>query len=98
MSLRRCPRAGLIERCPCTTGAGVVLEDGTGFNARTVICNADPKIAMRLLEGQDVPQEYRDRIDAWKIRSPVVKFNAALSASERSTSGRATTRRRRGGL
>jgi phytoene dehydrogenase-like protein len=36
-------------------------------------------VALRLLEGQDVPADYRDRLEAWKVRSPVVKFNAALS-------------------
>lgn len=30
-------------------GEGVVLEDGTSIDARTVICNADPKVALRLL-------------------------------------------------
>lgn len=60
-------------------GEGVVLEDGTTIRARTVVCNADPKVALRLLDGQDVPADYRDRLDAWKVRSPVVKFNAAIS-------------------
>jgi phytoene dehydrogenase-like protein len=59
-------------------GEGVVLEDGTRIVARTVVCNADPKVALRLLEGQDVPADYRERLEAWKVRSPVVKFNAAL--------------------
>jgi phytoene dehydrogenase-like protein len=59
---------------------GVVLEDGTRIRARTVVCNADPKVALRLLEGQDVPADYRTRLEAWKVRSPVVKFNAALTA------------------
>jgi phytoene dehydrogenase-like protein len=59
---------------------GVVLEDGTRIRARTVICNADPKVALRLLDGQDVPADYRARLEAWKVRSPVVKFNAALAA------------------
>jgi phytoene dehydrogenase-like protein len=59
---------------------GVVLQDGTRIRARTVICNADPKVALRLLEGQDVPADYRARLEAWKVRSPVVKFNAALTA------------------
>jgi phytoene dehydrogenase-like protein len=27
----------------------------------------------------DLPDDYRARLDAWKIRSPVVKFNAALT-------------------
>jgi phytoene dehydrogenase-like protein len=61
-------------------GEGVVLEDGTTLRARQVICNADPKVALRLLADADVPADYRDRLTAWKVRSPVVKFNAALSA------------------
>jgi phytoene dehydrogenase-like protein len=59
---------------------GVVLEDGTRIRARTVVCNADPKVALTLLEGQDVPADYRARLEAWKVRSPVVKFNAAMTA------------------
>ena len=27
-----------------------------------------------------MPADYRDRLEAWKVRSPVVKFNAALTA------------------
>jgi phytoene dehydrogenase-like protein len=61
-------------------GEGVVLEDGTRIAARTVVCNADPKVALRLLEDADVPADYRARLEAWKVRSPVVKFNAALRA------------------
>jgi phytoene dehydrogenase-like protein len=59
-------------------GEGVVLEDGTRILARTVICNADPKVALRLLGDSDVPASYRERLEAWKVRSPVVKYNAAL--------------------
>ena len=66
---------------------GVVLEDGTRIRARTVLCNADPKVALRLLEGQDVPADYRERLEAWKVRSPVVKFNAALNATARLDGG-----------
>jgi phytoene dehydrogenase-like protein len=62
-------------------GEGVRLEDGTLIRAATVLCNADPKVALSLLDGSDaVPVDYRSRLEAWKIRSPVVKFNAALSA------------------
>jgi phytoene dehydrogenase-like protein len=60
-------------------GEGVELEDGTRIRARAVLCNADPKVALRLLDGQDVPGDYRERLEAWKVRSPVVKFNAVLS-------------------
>jgi phytoene dehydrogenase-like protein len=59
-------------------GQGVRLEDGTFINARTVICNADPKVALQLLT--EMPDDYRERLEAWKVRSPVVKFNAALNA------------------
>ncbi len=61
-----------------TPGEGVTLEDGTVIRARTVLCNADPKRALAMLT--DLPDDYRARLDAWKIRSPVVKFNAALTA------------------
>jgi phytoene dehydrogenase-like protein len=61
-------------------GEGVVLEDGTRILARTVVCNADPKVALRLLGDADVPAGYRERLEAWKVRSPVVKYNAALTA------------------
>jgi phytoene dehydrogenase-like protein len=57
---------------------GVRLEDGTLIRARTVLCNADPKRALDLLT--DIPADYRARLEAWKVRSPVVKFNAALNA------------------
>jgi phytoene dehydrogenase-like protein len=59
-------------------GEGVTLEDGTVIRARAILCNADPKRALSML--QHVPDDYRTRLEAWKIRSPVVKFNAALTA------------------
>jgi phytoene dehydrogenase-like protein len=58
-------------------GEGVRLEDGTLIEARTVICNADPKRVLGMVD--DMPGDYRARLEAWQIRSPVVKFNAALS-------------------
>ena len=73
--------AQLATRVPVAEivpGKGVRLEDGTFITARTVICNADPKVAMQLLT--EIPDDYRDRLTAWKVRSPVVKFNAALNA------------------
>jgi phytoene dehydrogenase-like protein len=60
-------------------GAGVELEDGTALRARTVICNADPKVALRLLEGRGISAAYEERLREWKVRSPVFKFNAALT-------------------
>jgi phytoene dehydrogenase-like protein len=61
-----------------TPGESVTLEDGTVIRARSILCNADPKRALTMLE--DIPADYRARLEAWKIRSPVVKFNAALTA------------------
>lgn len=59
-------------------GAGVRLEDGTALRSRMVLSNADPKVTLRLLDGNDVDAGFRERLEAWKVRSPVVKFNAAL--------------------
>jgi phytoene dehydrogenase-like protein len=56
---------------------GVVLEDGTRFHADTVICNADPKRLLNLVH--ELPTEFEQRLRDWKIRSPVVKFNASLT-------------------
>jgi phytoene dehydrogenase-like protein len=77
--------AGAVLACGVPVGeivpeTGVRLEDGTLIRARTVLCNADPKVALRLLDGHDVPSGWRARLEAWKVRSPVVKFNAALNA------------------
>jgi phytoene dehydrogenase-like protein len=44
---------------------GVRTEDGTTIQ--------------RLLGDAEVDARFRDRLEAWKVRSPVVKFNASLS-------------------
>lgn len=59
-------------------GEGVELDSGELLRSGTVVCNADPKRALGML-GEAVPAEYRARIEAWKVRSPVIKVNAALS-------------------
>jgi phytoene dehydrogenase-like protein len=56
---------------------GVRLEDGTQIRADTVVCNADPKVALRLLT--EIPDGFRTRLEEWKTRSPVVQLNAALT-------------------
>jgi phytoene dehydrogenase-like protein len=58
-------------------GEGVRLEDGTFIGARTIVSNADPKRVLDMTA--DLPAEYEKRLQEWDIRSPVVKFNAALS-------------------
>jgi phytoene dehydrogenase-like protein len=60
-------------------GEGVELESGELIRARTVVCNADPKRMLGMLPSGEVPADYRERLEGWEVRSPVVKVNAALS-------------------
>src|SRR5262245_60144314 len=60
-------------------GEGVELESGERIRARTVICNADPKRLLGMLDGVEVPGDYRARLEAWDVRSPVLKLNLALN-------------------
>jgi phytoene dehydrogenase-like protein len=60
-------------------GEGVRLEGGELIRAGTVVSNADPKRTLSLLDPSAVPAGYRARVDAWQVRSPVVKLNAALT-------------------
>ena len=80
--------AGATIACGVPVGAvrpgeGVELEDGTLIRARSVISNADPKRLLGMLEAGGangaVPEAFRGRLEAWKVRSPVVKVNAALT-------------------
>jgi phytoene dehydrogenase-like protein len=60
-------------------GEGVLLEDGTFIAAPVVVSNADPKRVLDMVPGEAMPSSYRERLERWDIRSPVVKFNAALT-------------------
>jgi phytoene dehydrogenase-like protein len=60
-------------------GEGVELESGELIRARTVLSNADPKRVLGMLPGDALPGDYRERLEGWEVRSPVVKVNAALS-------------------
>jgi phytoene dehydrogenase-like protein len=59
-------------------GEGVRLEGGELIRAATVVSNADPKRTLGLVDPGAVPGAFRARVDAWQVRSPVVKLNAAL--------------------
>jgi phytoene dehydrogenase-like protein len=59
-------------------GEGVELESGESLRARLVLSNADPKRTLAMLEPDAVPGAYRERLDGWRVESPVVKLNAAL--------------------
>ena len=66
---------------------GVELESGELIRARAVVCNADPKRALAMLDGA-APDAYRERLDAWRTSSPVAKLNAALRRVPEFTAGR----------
>jgi phytoene dehydrogenase-like protein len=57
---------------------GVELESGELIRATTVISNADPKRTLAMLRSADLPGDFRERLEGWQVRSPVVKLNAAL--------------------
>ena len=63
---------------------------------RTVVCNADPKVALRPARrpgrARRLPRRASRR---WKVRSPVVKFNAALERAARAGPPRPARRGRR---
>lgn len=61
-------------------GEGVELESGELIRAADVVCNADPKRMLGLLDaGQaELPDDYRSRLETWDVRSPVLKLNVAL--------------------
>jgi phytoene dehydrogenase-like protein len=64
-----------------TPGEGVELESGEAIRAGTVICNADPKRLLAMLEagGAQPPADYRERLERWDVSSPVMKLNVALN-------------------
>jgi phytoene dehydrogenase-like protein len=59
-------------------GEGVVLEGGEVIRGRTVISNADPKRTLALCE-DGVPSDFRAKVEAWRVDSPVLKINCGLS-------------------
>ena len=59
-------------------GEGVELEGGETVFAPVVLSNADPKRTLALVEGE-VPDRFRQQVAEWRIDSPVLKINCALS-------------------
>jgi phytoene dehydrogenase-like protein len=62
-------------------GEGVEIESGEAIRAPVVVCNADPKRMLAMLDGATIPRGYRERLAGWDVASPVVKLNAALRAA-----------------
>jgi phytoene dehydrogenase-like protein len=59
-------------------GEGVEIETGEFIRAPTVVSNADPKRTLAMLDAEALPSAYRERLEGWKVGSPVVKLNAGL--------------------
>ena len=59
-------------------GEGVELEDGTTTPRLDRDLQRGPEADARPARRLDLDAAYRERLEAWKVRSPVVKFNAAL--------------------
>jgi phytoene dehydrogenase-like protein len=58
-------------------GEGVLLESGERINAATVICNADPRQALRML-GKAADNSWRARVEQVPIEGCTVKLNVHL--------------------
>jgi phytoene dehydrogenase-like protein len=63
-------------------GDGVRLEGGEMIRAPVVVSNADPRRTLALCEDQG-PASLRQRVARWRIDSPVLKINCALTALPR---------------
>ncbi|HKG24696.1 MAG TPA: NAD(P)/FAD-dependent oxidoreductase, partial [Thermomicrobiales bacterium] len=58
---------------------GVALQSGEEIDANVVLSNADPKRTyLKLVDGKELPEDYRRAIEAIKIESPVLKINMAV--------------------
>ena len=58
-------------------GEGVRLEGGERINARTIVCNADPRQALKLLDGAAHPA-WKARIEQVPMEGCTVKLNVHL--------------------
>ena len=65
---------------------GVVLEDGTELSSTIVLSNADPKRTfLRLVQPDDLSDEFRGSVAAIKMDGPCAKVNMVLSEAPRWT-------------
>jgi phytoene dehydrogenase-like protein len=66
--------------------AGVVCEDGDSVRARAVISNLNPKLLFtKLVDPALLPQDFRDRINSYRMGSGTFRMNVALSELPRFT-------------
>ena len=73
----------LVEKRRVT---GVVCENGESFHARAVISNLNPKLLFqKLVDPALLPQDFRERIQAYRMGSGTFRMNVALSELPRFT-------------
>lgn len=76
-----------VEVAAIEPGEGVRLAGGELVRAGVVVSNADPARTVGLV-ADGVPGTFRDRVDAWRSTSPVVKINLGLRRLPVFTAGR----------
>ncbi len=86
---RECERLGVTIRLNAGVArvithdgraTGVALEDGEDIRARTVVANVGPKLLFnQLVAANDLPAEFRTRMQRFKTGSGVLRMNVALS-------------------
>jgi phytoene dehydrogenase-like protein len=63
---------------------GVVLEDGSEIQARTVLSCADPKRTfLGLVDGKQLPSDFRQAVKGIKMNGPCAKVNLVLAEEPR---------------
>ena len=67
-----------VEVAEIVPSEGVIVESGETIRSRVVVSNADPKRSISLCR-EGVPPAFRERVEAWRCESPVVKVNCGLS-------------------
>ena len=65
---------------------GVLTTDGEAITARAVASNLNPQLLFqRLVDAEHQPKDFRERIDAYRCGSGVLRMNVALSELPRFT-------------
>ncbi|MEO1198559.1 MAG: NAD(P)/FAD-dependent oxidoreductase [Pseudomonadota bacterium] len=73
-----------VERVLIRNGAttGIVLDNGDEFHANRVVSNADVKRTfLKLVPREDLPDDFVERVEKFKIRGSSGKVNIALEAA-----------------
>ncbi len=59
---------------------GAVTENGTVFRGRAVVSNLNPKLLyLKLIAANELPAEFRHRMENWRVGSGTFRMNVALS-------------------